>query len=132
MMRLGLTLQQGYLIILASLVFLIGAGTIYGLWTEGKAQSEEALHRLAIANSRVRLGWWLIIIFAVAWWLGTGCLIILFAGFSFFLLREFIALTPIKHTDHWVLAACVLRADAVLHGVHPRVPVPAAAGRRFP
>jgi hypothetical protein len=43
MMRLGLTLQQGYLIILASLVFLIGAGTIYGLWTEGKAQSEEAL-----------------------------------------------------------------------------------------
>lgn len=103
MMRLGFTLQQGYLIILASLVFLIGAGTIYGLWTEGKAQSEEALHRLAIANARVRLGWWLIIIFAVAWWLGTGCLIILFAGFSFFLLREFIALTPIKHTDHWVL-----------------------------
>ncbi len=103
MMRLGLTLQQGYLIILTSLVFLIGAGTIYGLWTEGKAKNEQALKRLAIANSRVRLGWWLIIIFAVAWWLGTGCLLILFAAFSFFLLREFIALTPIKHTDHWVL-----------------------------
>ena len=30
-------------------------------------------------------------------------LCVVFAIFSFFLLREFIALTPIKHTDHWVL-----------------------------
>ena len=32
MMRLGISLQSGYLIILASLIILMGAGTIYGLW----------------------------------------------------------------------------------------------------
>lgn len=103
MMRLGVTLQEGYLIILAALIFLEGAGTIYGLWAQGRASKPEQSRRLAIANSRVRLGWWLIVVFTVAWWWGPGCLDILFAFFSFFLLREFIALTPIKHTDHWVL-----------------------------
>ena len=103
MMRLGISLQEGYLIILAALIFLIGAGTIYGRWAEDRATTPVALKRLAIANSRVRLGWWLIIIFAMAWWTGMGGLVFVFAIFSFFLLREFIALTPIKHTDHWVL-----------------------------
>ena len=102
-MRLGLTLQEGYLIILAALVFLVGAGTVYGLWAQGRAKTPEQTRRLAIANSRVRLGWWLIIIFTVAWWWGLASLVVIFAIFSFFLLREFIALTPIKHTDHWVL-----------------------------
>ena len=103
MMRLGVTLQEGYLIILAALIFLVGAGTIYGLWAQGRATSPEQGRRLAIANSRVRLGWWLIVIFTVAWWWGLASLVVIFAIFSFFLLREFIALTPIKHTDHWVL-----------------------------
>ena len=103
MMRLGVTLQEGYLIILAALIFLVGAGTIYGLWAQGRATSLEQGRRLAIANSRVRLGWWLIVIFTVAWWWGLASLVVIFAIFSFFLLREFIALTPIKHTDHWVL-----------------------------
>ena len=31
MMRLGISLQEGYLIILATLIVLQGAGTIYGL-----------------------------------------------------------------------------------------------------
>lgn len=103
MMRLGISLQEGYLIILAALILLVGAGTVYGLWAEGRAKSPEAELRLAIVNSRVRMGWWLTAVFAIAWWWGLASLVILFAIFSFFLLREFIALTPIKHTDHWVL-----------------------------
>lgn len=103
MMRLGLTLPTGYLIILASLIVLMAAGTLYGLWSEGRAKTPEAVKRLAIVNSRTRIGWWLIVIYAVAWWFGPATLNILFAIFSFFLLREFLALTPIKHTDHWVL-----------------------------
>ena len=94
---------MGYLIILASLIILMAAGTIYGLWAEGRAKTPDAVQRLAIVNSRTRMGWWLIVIYAVAWWFGPATLNILFAVFSFFLLREFIALTPIKHTDHWVL-----------------------------
>lgn len=103
MMRLGVTLQEGYLIILAALIVLVGLGTIYGLWAQGRARTPEQSRRLAVANSRVRLGWWLIVVFTVAWWWGLASLSVLFAIFSFFLLREFIALTPIKHTDHWVL-----------------------------
>lgn len=102
-MRLGLSLQEGYLIILAALILLVGAGTVYGLWAQGRASSPEQERRLTIANSRVRLGWWLIAIFTIAWWWGMVALCVVFAIFSFFLLREFIALTPIKHTDHWVL-----------------------------
>ena len=103
MMRLGISLQEGYLIILAALIFLEGMGTIYGLWAQGRATSPEQSRRLAVANSRVRMGWWLIVVFTIAWWWGQASLVVVFAIFSFFLLREFIALTPIKHTDHWVL-----------------------------
>ena len=103
MMRLGISLQEGYLIILAALIFLEGMGTIYGLWAQGRAKSPEQSRRLAVANSRVRMGWWLIVVFTIAWWWGQASLVVVFAIFSFFLLREFIALTPIKHTDHWVL-----------------------------
>ena len=39
MMRLGISLQEGYLIILATLIVLQGAGTIYGLWAQGRAAS---------------------------------------------------------------------------------------------
>ena len=103
MMRLGFSPQDGYLIILSVLILLIGAGTIYGLWAQGRATSPEAALRLRISNSRVRLGWWLIAIFAIAWSAGQGFLVLVFAVFSFFLLREFIALTPIKPSDHWGL-----------------------------
>lgn len=103
MMRLGISLQEGYLIILSALVILIGASTIYGLWAQNHAHNPVKARRLSVVNSRVRIGWWLIVIFSVAWWFGLGALTVLFAIFSFFLLREFIALTPIKNTDHWVL-----------------------------
>mgnify|MGYP000580814127 CR=1 FL=1 len=52
MMRLGISLQEGYLIILATLIVLQGAGTIYGLWAQGRAATPEAVRRLAVANSR--------------------------------------------------------------------------------
>ena len=55
MMRLGISLQEGYLIILATLIVLQGAGTIYGLWAQGRAATPEAVRRLAVANSRVRM-----------------------------------------------------------------------------
>lgn len=103
MMRLGIDLQQGYLIILTALIVLMAAATIYGLWAAGRAKTPEQTFRLAIANSRVRMGWWLVIIFTVAWGFGQTTLVVIFAILSFFLLREFIALTPIRPRDHWVL-----------------------------
>lgn len=103
MMRLGISLQDGYLLILIGLIVLMGAGTIYGLWAAGRASTPENAFRLSIANARVRMGWWLVILFTLAWWWGHSSLVIIFGILSFFLLREFIALTPIKNSDHWVL-----------------------------
>ena len=57
MMRLGIDLQLGYLIILTALIVLMAAATIYGLWAAGRAKSPEQAFRLDIANSRVRMGW---------------------------------------------------------------------------
>ena len=104
-MRLGIDLQLGYLIILTALIVLMAAATIYGLWAAGRAKSPEQAFRLDIANSRVRMGWWLIIIFTVAWGFGQTTLVVIFAILSFFLLREFIALTPIRPRDHVIIPA---------------------------
>lgn len=103
MMRLGISLTEGYLIITTALIFLMGAATIYGLWAVQHTETPEEAQRVTIVNSRVRLGWWLVIVFATAWWFGQTALVILFAIISFFMLREFIALTPTKSSDHWVL-----------------------------
>ena len=94
MMRLGISLQEGYLIILATLIVLQGAGTIYGLWAQGRAATPEAVRRLAVANSRVRMGWWLIIVFTVAWWWGMASLVVLFAIF-FILIQKWNKIHPI-------------------------------------
>ena len=137
MMRLGISLQEGYLIILATLIVLQGAGTIYGLWAQGRAATPEAVRRLAVANSRVRMGWWLIIVFTVAWWWGMASLVVLFAIFSFFLLREFIALTP-THRPLGVgcgvlpghpSAVCigVFQPNSRLYALYSGIPLPGVA-----
>ncbi|MCF0252766.1 MAG: phosphatidate cytidylyltransferase [Duodenibacillus sp.] len=102
-MRLGITLQQGYIILFTALVLLIGAATVYGLWAAGRQVGAARRRRIDIANSRVRIGWWMIAAFCSAWWGGLPAITVLFALCSFFLLREFLSLTPIKHTDYWVL-----------------------------
>ena len=102
-MRLGFHLEEAYLLILAGLVLLSAAATGYGIWASGRAATAEQQRRVRIVNSRVRSAWWLIAIFVVAFWLGQGALLTVFAILSFFVLREVIALTPTHYTDHWAL-----------------------------
>ena len=49
------------------------------------------------------MAWWLIAVFTIAFLLGMPALLIFFAFLSFFLLREFIAITPTKPSDHYAL-----------------------------
>lgn len=103
MMRLGIHLEEAYLLILTGLIVLAAIATGYGQWASSRATTVQQQQRIRVVNSRVRSAWWMIAIFAVAFWLGQGALLVVFAFLSFFVLREFIALTPTHYTDHWAL-----------------------------
>jgi phosphatidate cytidylyltransferase len=104
-MRLGLSLNEAYLLVLAGLVLLAIIGTGYGQWAIRRAVSPEQIARIRVVNSRVRMGWWLILIFTIAFSLGHNYLLAVFGIISFFLFREFVALTPTRPSDHWALVA---------------------------
>ena len=102
-MRLGFTIQEAYLILLAGLSLLALIGTVYTGMTLRRNATGENQARLQAVSARVRLAWWLIAVFTIAFALGQTTLLIFFAFISFFLLREFIAITPTKPTDHYAL-----------------------------
>ena len=102
-MRLGFTIQEAYLILFAGLSLLALIGTVYTGMTLRRNATGENQARLQAVSARVRLAWWLIAVFTIAFALGQTTLLIFFAFISFFLLREFIAITPTKPTDHYAL-----------------------------
>ncbi len=102
-MRLGFTLQEAYLLLLLGLVFLASVGTFYGTWAQRHSPSVAKQMRLMAVNGRMRMSWWLIVVFTIAFAVGEQTLLVFFALISFFLLREFIAITPAKSTDHRAL-----------------------------
>lgn len=99
-MRLGFTISEAYVILLVGLSILAAAGTAYGSWALKHASSLQQRNRVLALNSRARMSWWLIFAFALAFAIGQTALLVFFAIISFFLLREFIAITPTKPTDH--------------------------------
>lgn len=102
-MRLGFTYQEAYIILLVGLSLLTAIGTGYGSWALHRSATPAHRNRLLAINSRVRMAWWLIVIFTIAFLFGHATLLVLFALISFFLLREFIAITPTKPSDHYAL-----------------------------
>lgn len=103
-MRLGITNQEAFFSILAGLIILSAIGTIIGSWLAKRAEDNEIrTNSLRIVNSRIRASWPLIIIFAIAFYLGKVALLFVFALASFFALREFIAFTPTRRRDHLIL-----------------------------
>ena len=67
-MRLGITLHETYSLVLTVLVLLAAFGTSYCQWAIRKATAPEQIERIRVVNSRVKMGWWLIIIFTLAFW----------------------------------------------------------------
>lgn len=102
-MRYGFTIQEAYIILLVGLTLLATIGTLYGSIAQSRSTTTEKKLRLGAVNARIRMAWWLIVVFTIAFTLGEVALLIFFALISFFLLREFIAITPTKPTDHRAL-----------------------------
>lgn len=116
---MGLTLNETFLAIFCALAILSLIATGAGQWVTSRTMDTVRLTRLAIVNSRVRSSWSVLALFTVAFVIGPTALLVVFALASFFALREFVSLTPIKSSDHWALVVAfylVIPAQYLLLG----------------
>lgn len=98
-----LTLNETFLAVLVGLVGLSVIVTALGAWLSARTLDVAKQQRLKLVNSRLRASWSIVAVFSVAFALGTGVLLFVFALVSFFALRNFVSLTPIRPADHWAL-----------------------------
>jgi phosphatidate cytidylyltransferase len=98
-----LTLNETFLAVLAGLVVLSAAVTGFGNYLDRHTIDAVKQQRIALVNSRLRASWSIVGVFSIAFALGTGALLFVFALASFFALRNFVSLTPIRPADHWAL-----------------------------
>jgi phosphatidate cytidylyltransferase len=106
-----MSLQETYFAVLAALTLLLATATAFGTWLAGRKQDSVKLAWIGQMNTRIRSAWGIVLLFAIAFTVGGGALLVFFAIASFFALREFIALTPIRSSDH---AALVLAFYVVI------------------
>lgn len=76
----------GAILVLASLI-----GLILKLRTRGTPNA--VIDNL---NARINAWWVMVVVIGIAFWLGTGAVILLFYAVSFYALREFLTLTPTR------------------------------------
>jgi len=98
-----MSLQETSFGVLAALTVLLATATVFGTWLAGRTNEAVKLAWIGQMNTRIRAAWGIVLLFALAFTVGRGALLILFAIASFFALREFIALTPIRASDHSAL-----------------------------
>src|SRR5471030_3257420 len=85
----------GMILVLASLI-----GLILKLRTRGTPNP--VVDNL---NARINAWWVMVLVIGIAFWLGTGAVILLFYAVSFYALREFLTLTPTRRSDYPALVA---------------------------
>jgi phosphatidate cytidylyltransferase len=106
-----MTHQETFLAVLVGLTALLATATGLGTWLAGRTRDAVKLAWIGQMNTRIRAAWAIVLLFAIAFTVGRGALLIFFAIASFFALREFVALTPIRSSDH---AALVLAFYVVI------------------
>ena len=100
---MNLTLNETFLAVFSGLALMSILATGIGQWAASRTLDAARLTRLAVLNSRIRATWSVLAVFTIAFAIGTEALLVVFALASFFALREFVSLTPIKASDHWAL-----------------------------
>ncbi|HVE88596.1 MAG TPA: phosphatidate cytidylyltransferase, partial [Burkholderiaceae bacterium] len=116
---MNLTLNETFLAVFCALAILSLVSTGTGQWIASRTMDTVRLTRLAVVNSRVRSSWSVLALFTVAFVIGPNALLVVFALASFFAMREFVSLTPIKPSDHWALVVAfylVIPAQYILLG----------------
>jgi hypothetical protein len=85
----------GAILVLASLIGLI-------LKLRSRGAPNAVIDNL---NARINAWWVMVVVIGIAFWLGTGAVIVLFYAVSFYALREFLTLTPTRRSDYPALVA---------------------------
>lgn len=98
-----LTLNETFLAAFCALAILAALATGAGQWIASRALDTLRMARFDVLNSRIRASWSVLAIFTIAFAVGPKGLLVVFALASFFALREFVSLTPIRASDHWAL-----------------------------
>ena len=95
-----MTPTQKFELLIGGIVALLLLSSGIGWWLERRAATPAKRDVVANLRARVRSWWVMVAIFAVAFLLGRGATLTLFAFASFFALREFVTLTPTRRGDH--------------------------------
>ena len=98
-----LSLHETFFAVLTGVVLLFATATALGAWLESRTSDTVKLAWIHQLNQRIRGSWAIVGVFALGFALGGEALTVVFALASFFALREFVALTPIRSSDHWAL-----------------------------
>jgi phosphatidate cytidylyltransferase len=98
-----LTLNETFLAVFCALALLSAIATGVGQWALNQTLDGERLTRIELLNSRIRTSWSVLAVFTIAFAIGGEALLVVFALASYFALREFVSLTPIKPSDYWAL-----------------------------
>lgn len=98
-----MSLNETFLVALTGLVLLMITATAGGTWLAGRTADASKAAAFEQLNVRVRSAWVIVVLFAAGFAAGRPALVLIFALASFFALREFIALTPTRPSDHWAL-----------------------------
>ncbi len=99
-----LSLQQTFFAVFGGLALAAGAASVLVHRLMARTADPVKLTWIGQLNSRLQASWLILLLFAVGFALGEVALAVIFAVASFFALREFVALTPIKPADHIALA----------------------------
>jgi len=100
---MNLSLHETFFVVFTGLVLLFATATALGAWLATRTVDADKLAWIGQLNSRIRTSWLIVLLFAIGFALGGIALAVLFALASFLAFREFVALTPIRPSDHWAL-----------------------------
>lgn len=105
MPQLNLTIDPTMATLFGGVFALLLVASTIGFVLSKRVQSEGGIATVANLNQRIKAWWFMIAIFAVAFVFGKGVTVVLFALTSFFVLREFLSITPTRAEDHTATVA---------------------------
>jgi phosphatidate cytidylyltransferase len=89
----------------AGVLGLLVAASLVGFVLGRRVTGDKGRETVRNLNARIKAWWVMVLVFALAFVVGKGLTLVLFAMISFYCLREFLSLTPTHPSDHSAIAA---------------------------
>jgi phosphatidate cytidylyltransferase len=98
------TIEPMMLWLYAGVLGLLTVASLVGFVLARRVTSDKGRETVRNLNARTKAWWVMVLVFAVAFVVGKGLTLVLFAMISFYCLREFLSLTPTHPADHSAIA----------------------------